>query len=156
MKINILTFFFLFNASICYYSLKLKKVKIQNISNDTNNITLGFNETNEIDDEYFEYLKDRVDFPLNYSDLESIDHTFILTKNLNSELYTVGFYLGSNMQYFRLLLSTFDDLVTVSSTNCSLCNVSNKYNYLISTTSKKLNSSNSNPNITYGLFQDSS
>ena len=109
MKINILTFFFLFNASISYYSLKLKKVKIQNISNDTNNITLGYNETNEIDDEYFEYLKDRVDFPLNYSDLESINHTFIFTKNLNSEFYTVGLYLAqicniSDYYYQQLMI----------------------------------------------------
>ena len=155
MKINILIFFILFNASLCYYSLKLNKVYLQNISNDVGNNTLGFNDNNEINDEYFEKLKTNVDFPLNYSDLESINQSFILTKNINSELYTAGLYLGSNKQYFRLLLSTFDDLVTVSSTNCSLCNVSNKYNSLLSTTSKKLQSSNVNPNISYGIFTDS-
>jgi hypothetical protein len=103
----------------------------------------------------FEKLKNNVDFPLNYSDLESINQSFILTKNINSELYTVGLYLGSNKQYFRLLLSTFDDLVTVSSTNCTLCNVSNKYNSFLSSTSKKLTSSNGNPNISYEIFSDS-
>ena len=155
MKINILIFFFLLNVSLCYYSLKLKKVNLQNISNDINNNTIGFNDDNEINEEYFEYLKNNVDFPLNYSDLESINQSFILTKNINSELYTVGLYLGSNKQYFRLLLSTFDDLVTVSSTNCSLCNVSNKYNSFLSSTSKKLTSSNGNPNISYEIFSDS-
>ena len=155
MEINIFMFFFLFNASLCYYSLKLNKVYLQSISNDINNNTLEFNDNNEINDEYFEKLKDNVDFPLNYSDLESINQSFILTKNINSELYTVGLYLGSNKQYFRLLLSTFDDLVTVSSTNCSLCNVSNKYNSFLSSTSKKLTSSNGNPNISYEIFSDS-
>ena len=91
MEINIFMFFFLFNASLCYYSLKLNKVYLQNISNDINNNTLEiFNDNNEINDEYFEKLKDNVDFPLNYSDLESINQSFILTKNINSELYTVG------------------------------------------------------------------
>ena len=119
-------------------------------------MTIGFNENenNEINDEYFDYLKSSVDFPLNYSDLESVNQSFILTKNINSELYTVRLYLGSNMQYFRLLLSTFDDLVTVSSTKCALCNVSNKYNSLLSSTAMKLNSSNGNSNISYELFKD--
>ena len=156
MEINILLLFFLFNLSLCYYSLKLNKVYLQSISNDINNMTIGFNENenNEINDEYFDYLKNSVDFPLNYSDLESVNQSFILTKNINSELYTVRLYLGSNMQYFRLLLSTFDDLVTVSSTNCALCNVSNKYNSLLSSTAMKLKSSNGNSNTSYELFKD--
>jgi hypothetical protein len=90
MEINILLLFFLFNVSLCYYSLKLNKVYLQNISNDINNSTLGFNDNNdnnansEINDEYFEKLKNNVDFPLNYSDLESINQSFILTQNINS------------------------------------------------------------------------
>ena len=46
-------------------------------------------------------------------------------------------------------------MVTVSSTNCTLCNVSNKYNSFLSSTSKKLTSSNGNPNISYEIFSDS-
>jgi hypothetical protein len=148
MKINILIFFFLFNISICYYSLQLNKVYLQNISNDIKNNTIGFN---EIKDEYF----DNLGFNLNYSDLNLANQTYLLTKNIDSQFYTVDLYLGSNKQYFRLLLSTFDDLITVSSINCALCNVSNKYNSLLSSTSMKLNPSNGNASIKYELFKDS-
>ena len=152
MKINILIFFFLFNISICYYSLQLNKVYLQNISNDINNNSIG---NNEIKDEYFEYLRNDLGFNLNYSDLNLVNQSYILTTNINSEFYTADLYLGSIKQYFRLLLSTFDDLVTVSSINCALCNVSNKYNSLLSSTAMKLKPSNGNANITYELFKDS-
>ena len=152
MKINYLIFFFLFNISISYYSLQLNKVYLQNISNDIKNNTIGFN---EIKDEYFENLRNNLSFNLDYSDLNIANQSYMLTKNINSELYTVDLYLGSNKQYFRLLLSTFDNLVTVSSINCALCNVSNKYNSLLSSTAMKLKPSNGNATIKYELFKDS-
>ena len=152
MKIHILIFYFLLNISICYYSLKLNKVYLKNISNDINNESLG---NNKLNDEYFEHLKNNVDFPLSYSELKLINESFIPTKNINLELYTIELYLGSDKQYFRLLLSTFDDLITVSSINCKLCNVSNKYDSFLSKTAMKLKSSNNNHKIQYEFFKDS-
>ena len=50
-------------------------------------------------------------------------------------------------------------MTLVSSVNCSLCNVSNKYNSILSNTNIKLNQLNEisifNQNCTYELFQDS-
>ena len=152
MKINILILLFLFNISICYYSLQLNKVYLQNISNHTNNNSIVNNETIG---EYFEYLKNNLSFNLDNSEINIVNKSYILTKNINSELYTVELYLGSNKQFFRLLLSTFDNLVTVASINCALCNVSNKYNSLLSNTAMKLNQLNGNPNVKFGLYKDS-
>jgi len=160
MKINILTFFLLLNISISYYSLKLNKVNLKNLSNGNNNKNNKNNSigNNKIKDEYFEYLKNNADFPLNYSELKLINESFIPTENINLELYTIELYLGSDRQYFRLLLSTFDDLITVSSINCKLCNVSNKYDSFLSKTAKKLNSpnkNNKNDKIEYEYYKDS-
>ena len=155
MKINILIFFFLFNISICYYSLKLNKVYLKNMHNHIKNKSIG---NNKINDEYNEYFENNNDFPLNYSELKKIKESFIPTKNINSEVYTIESYLGSDRQYFSLLLSTFDDLITVSSINCKLCNVSNKYDSFLSKTAKKLKSSNKdnkNQKIEYEYFKDS-
>jgi len=152
MKINILTFFFLFNISICYYSLKLNKVYLKNLSNDNKNRSIGHK---KIKDEFFEHLKNNSDFPLNYSELKLINESFIPTKNINLELYTIDLFLGSDKQYFRLLLSTFDDLITVSSINCKLCKLSNKYDSFLSNTAIKLKSSNKNNKIEYEYYKDS-
>ena len=155
MEINILIFFFLFNISISYYSLKLNKVNLKNIPNHIKNKSIG---NNKINDEYFEYLNNNDDFPLNYSELKLINESFIPTKNINSDIYTIESYLGSDRQFFRLLLSTFDNLITVSSINCKLCNVSNKYDSFLSKTAIKLKSSNKNNNnhkIEYEYFKDS-
>ena len=156
MKINILLLYFLVNISICYYSLQLNKVYLQNISTDINiNINNSSIGNNEINDEYLVYLTNNLSFNLNYYNLNVVNKSYIDTKNVNSEYYTAELYLGSNKQYFRLLLSTFDDLITVSSINCASCNVSNKYNSLLSSTSLKLNPLTGNPNIKYQLFKDS-
>ena len=112
---------------------------------------------NKINDEYDEYLKNNDDFPLNYTELKKIKESFIPTKNINSDIYTIELYLGSDRQYFKLLLSTFDDLITVSSINCKLCNVSNKYDSFLSKTAMKLKSSNEynkNHKIEYEYFKD--
>jgi len=63
-------------------------------------------------------------------------------KNIKSELYTIDSYIGSSQQYFRLLLSTFDDYNTIFSINCESCNVSNKYNFSLS--NNNINISNNN------------
>ena len=76
MKINILTFFLLLNISISYYSLKLNKVNLKNLSNGNNNKNKSIG-NNKIKDEYFEYLKNNADFPLNYSELKLINESFI-------------------------------------------------------------------------------
>ena len=154
MKLHFLIFFFLFNLSICYYSLKLNKVYLKNMPNHIKNKNLG---NNKINDEYNEYLKNNDDFPLNYTELKKIKESFIPTENINSEIYTIESYLGSDRQYFKLLLSTFDDLITVSSINCKLCNASNKYDSFLSKTVMKLKSSNENNKnhkIEYEYFKD--
>ena len=46
-------------------------------------------------------------------------------------------------------------MITVSSINCKLCNVSNKYDSFLSKTSTKLKSSNKEYKIKYELFKDS-
>ena len=101
MKINILILFFLLNASICYYSLKLNKIYLKNISNHIKNKSIG---NNKIKDEYFEYLKNNNDFPLNYSELKLINESFIPTKNINSDIYTIESYLGSDRQIFQIII----------------------------------------------------
>ena len=113
---------------------------------------------NKINDEYIEYFENNNDFPLNYSELKKIKESFIPTKNINSEVYTIESYLGSDRQYFNLLLSTVDDLITVSSINCKLCNISNKYDSFLSKTAMKLktsNKDNKNHKIEYEYFKDS-
>ena len=56
------------------------------------------------------------------------------------------------------MLSTIDDYITISSINCSLCNVTNKYNSILSKTNKKfndlINKSNLNQTYEYEFFQD--
>ena len=148
MKQIFFNIIFLFNITFCYYSLELNKIYIPLINNNNN-----------IDDneEYFKNLKENL--PINYSELNLINETYIETKNINSEQYIVELYLGTNKQYFKLLLSTIDNYITVSSINCKLCNVSNKYNPLLSKTNKKLNHPNNkrkfNQNMNYEFFQDS-
>jgi len=123
--------------------------------NNIKNKSIG---NNKINDEYNEYFENNNDFPLNYSELKKIKESFIPTKNINSEVYTIESYLGSDRQYFNLLLSTVDDLITVSSINCKLCNVSNKYDSFLSKTAMKLktsNKDNKNHKIEYEYFKDS-
>ena len=56
------------------------------------------------------------------------------------------------------MLSSIDDYITISSINCSLCNVTNKYNSILSKTNKKfddlINKSNLNQTYEYEFFQD--
>ena len=87
-------------------------------------------------------LEEYIDLPLNSSELKELNESYIKTKNIKSELYTIDSYIGSSQQYFRLLLSTFDDYNTIFSINCESCNVSNKYNFSLS--NNNINISNNN------------
>ena len=137
MSIIILIIFLNINIAFGYYSLKLNKISfevLQNKSDFITNLTKN-NLTKEQLEEYEKYL----DLPLNNSELDILNESYIKTKNIQSELYTIDLYLGSNKQYFRLLLSSFDDFNTISSINCDSCNVTNKYNSTLSNTSVNLN-----------------
>ena len=154
MKQKYFNIIFLFNITFCYYSLKLNKINLQQLVNDNNN-SIEYNETLQ---QYLDNLADNIDLPLNYSELNSINESFIQTKNINLDQYAITLYLGSNKQKFILMLSTIDDYITISSINCTLCNVTNKYNSILSKTNKKLNDlinkSNLNQTYEYEFFQD--
>ena len=155
MKVSILLLFLLFNISYGYIPLVLNKIYLQVLTNDSNTDI----EINETIKQKLDNLEEYNDLPLNNSELNLLNQSYIQTKNINSTQYTVELYLGSNKQIFRLLLSTSDDFLTVSSINCKLCNVSNKYNSALSKTNKKLDKknykSNFNKSFNYEIFQDS-
>ena len=155
MKSNFLIFFFCLDITFCYYSLKLKEVYLSLLSNDSD-IVYNLSEKNESFREHIEEMEEYIDLPLNASELNIINDSFIKTKNINSSSYAIDFFLGSNRQNVRLLLSTFDEFTTVSSINCKSCNVYNKYNYSLSNTSMQINNlDNGNPLYYYQFFQDS-
>ena len=148
MKINIIIFFTFINIALCYYSLKLTKVSLPNSYNTSSGNDESIKSTSENLDEH-----DRL--PLNDSEFDLLDDSFIITKNINFEYYTAVLYLGSNKQYFRLLLSTIDDHIIISSNKCSSCNVSNEYNPALSNKAKKLDKIKKNESFIYEVFQDS-
>ena len=150
MKVIFLLLFLLFNISFSYFTLKLNKIYLPVLSNDNYTNT----KINQTIKEKLDNFEDYNDLPLNNSELNIFNDSYIQTKNINSEQYTVNLYLGSSKQYFRLLLSTTNDFLTVSSINCTKCNVLNKYNPILSKTNKKFNLSNINPNFTYDIYQD--
>jgi hypothetical protein len=119
------------NIALCYYSLKLTKVSLPNSYNNSSGNDESIKSTSENLDEH-----DRL--PLNDSEFDLLEESFLITKNINFEYYTAVLYLGSNKQYFRLLLSTIDDHIIISLNKCSSCNVSNKYNPALSNKAKKL------------------
>ena len=139
-----LILFFHFSMVFCYYSLKLNKVYLPLLPN---NSEIFKNKTEKnLTLEELEDLKEYINLPLNTSELKILNESYIKTKNIKSELYTIDLYIGSYKQYFRLLLSTFDDNNTISSINCNSCNVSNKYNSTLSNINANLT------DIIYGNF----
>jgi hypothetical protein len=142
MKFNIiLLLYFNLCFSYDYYSLKLNKIYLSELT--TPNETLDSNITiNNLTQEQLDELEEYIDLPLNSSELKELNESYIKTKNIKSELYTIDSYIGSSQQYFRLLLSTFDDYNTIFSINCESCNVSNKYNFSLS--NNNINISNNN------------
>ena len=130
MNIIILITFLNINIAFGYYSLKLNKISFEALQNKSDFIT---NLTkNNLTKEQLEETEDYFDLPLNNSELDILNESYIKTKNIKSELYTIDAYLGSNKQYFRLLLSTFDIFTQVISINCKFCNATNKYNSSLS------------------------
>ena len=81
MKQKYFNIIFLFNIAFCYYSIKLNKIYLQQLVNDNNN-SIEYNETLQ---QYLDNLADNIDLPLNYSELNSINESFIQTKNINLE-----------------------------------------------------------------------
>ena len=137
MSIIILIIFFNISIAFGYYSLKLNKISFEVLPN--NNSFISNLTENNLTKEQLEETEDYFDLPLNNSELDILNESYIKTKNIKSELYTIDLYLGSNKQYFRLLISSFDDFNTISSINCNSCNVSNKYNSILSNTSVNVN-----------------
>ena len=92
MSIIILIIFLNINIAFGYYSLKLNKISFevpQNKSDFITNLTKN-NLTKEQLEEYENYL----DLPLNNSELDILNESYIKTKNIQSELYTIDLYLG--------------------------------------------------------------
>ena len=148
-------FIFLLNISLVlsYYSLKLNKkfIYLPQLSNDSAIINNGT--INNLTKEELEDLEEYIDLPLKNTELNNLNQSYIKTKNIKSELYTIDAYLGSNKQYFRLLLSTFDIFTQVTSINCKFCNATNKYNSSLSNNNLEL--SNLSESSNYKIFIDS-
>jgi hypothetical protein len=155
MKAPILIILFQFSIVLCYYSLKLNKVYFQQIPN-SNNTFDNITQTNLTEDQ-IEDLEEYIDLPLNSSEMNILNESYIKTKNIKSELYTIDSYLGSEKQHFRLLLSTFDSISSVASTECDSCNVSNKYNASLSNSNINISELNNEDTINFGFsnFVDS-
>ena len=155
MKALILIIFLQFSIVLGYYSLKLNKVYFQQIPN--NNDTLdNITQTNLTEDQ-IEELEEYVDLPLNSSELNLLNESYIKTKNIKSELYTIDTYLGLEKQQFRLLLSTFDDISSIASMECHSCNVINKYNTSLSISNINISEvkNDGTKNFGYSIFKDS-
>ena len=153
VKKFILIFYIIFSFSniFCYYSVKLNKVYLPVKSKKSKNITrnnLTFHQNNNSLDEFTE-------LPLNNSDLNEVNETYIPTHNFNFETYSASLYIGSNMQHFRLILSTKDDYTTISSVDCTICNVTNKYNSSLSTTNMNKTETFFYPLYEYSFIHDS-
>ena len=155
MKVQslLLLFSFLFGYVFSYYSIQLNKINLVTSSNySNNNFDIQINATQEQMKEFEEYI----DLPLNNSELNKFNESFIKTKNIKSEIYTMDLYSTSHKKYFRLLLSTFDNITTIASINCQLCNVINKYDPSLSNNNNLLvNGNNLNTNPNYKILTDS-
>ena len=155
MKAHIIIVLFQVSIVLGYYSLKLNKVYLQQLPNSNytfDNITKINLTEDQIDD-----LEEYIDLPYNSSEMNILNESYIKTKNINSELYTIDSYLGLDKQHFRLLLSTFDDISSVASTECHSCNVSNKYNTSLSNGNINISEANNEKttNFAYSNFMDS-
>ena len=115
----------------CYYSVKLNKIYLPVLPNNNSNIE-------EVNSTFYEHIQNSYDYndlPMNYSELDIINDSFIETDNIKLVSYTASLYIGSNNQFFKLVLSTFDYYTTLASINCINCKVLNKYNAFLSNTS---------------------
>ena len=155
MKANILIILLQFSIVLGYYSLNLNKVYFQQLSN-SNDTFDNITQTSLTEDQ-IEDLEEYIDLPLNSSELNLLNESYIKTKNIKSELYTIDSYIGTEKQHFRLLLSTFDNISSIASTECHSCNVSNKYNTSLSNSSINISEINNEEtkNFGYSKFRDS-
>ena len=131
MKSNFIIFFFNIGLILSYYSLKLNKIYLPQLSHK-GTVTITNETIKNLTEEELEDLEEYIDLPLNTSEMNILNESYIKTKNIKSELYTIDTYLGSEKQQFRLLLSTFDDISSIASMECHSCNVINKYNTSLS------------------------
>ena len=156
MRANIIIFIFMFGIVFGYYSAKLNKIHMPKIPN--NNETNDDNRTQiNLTKEQIKDLEEYIDLPINITELNKLNESFIITKNIQSEIYTIDLYSISNKKYFSLLLSTFDNMTTLASINCKFCNVTNKYNPSLTKKDTKLldNRNNLNKNQYYKMLTDS-
>ena len=96
MSIIILIIFFNISIAFGYYSLKLNKISFEVLPN--NNSFISNLTENNLTKEQLEETEDYFDLPLNNSELDILNESYIKTKNIKSELYTIDLYLGSNKQ----------------------------------------------------------
>ena len=92
MNAHIIIVLFQFSIVLGYYSLKLNKIYLQQLQNSNytlDNITQINLTEDQIDD-----LEEYIDLPLNSSEINILNKSYIKTKNINSELYTIDSYLG--------------------------------------------------------------
>ena len=146
----------MFGIVFGYYSAKLNKIHMPKIPN--NNETNDDNRTQiNLTKEQIKDLEEYIDLPINITELNKLNESFIQTKNIQSEIYTIDLYSISNKKYFSLLLSTFDNMTTLASINCKFCNVTNKYNPSLTKKDTKLldNRNNLNKNQYYKMLTDS-
>ena len=151
MKSTIFIFLLNISLALSYYSLKLNKIYLPQLSNDGAIIDNGT--IKNLTKEELEDLEEYIDLPLKNTELNNLNQSYIKTKNIKSELYTIDAYIGSNKQYFRLLLSTFDNFTQVTSINCKFCDAKNKYNSSLSNNNFEL--SNLSESSNYKIFMDS-
>ena len=151
MKSTIFIFLLNISLAVSYYSLKLNKIYLPQLSNG--NAIIDNGTIKNLTKEELEDLEEYIDLPLKNTELNNLNHIYIKTKNIKSELYTIDAYLGSSKQYFRLLLSTFDNITQVTSINCEFCNAANRYNSSLSNNNFEL--SNLSESSNYKIFMDS-
>ena len=96
MSIIILIIFFNISIAFGYYSLKLNKISFEVLPN--NNSFISNLTENNLTKEQLEETEDYFDLPLNNSELDILNESYIKTKNIKSEVYTIDLYLGSNKQ----------------------------------------------------------
>ena len=153
MLASIILFLFRLGIVFSYFSTEINKIYIPKLSN---NIVIENKTQINLTEEQIEELEEYIDLPLNNSELNKLNESFIKTKNIKSEIYTMDLYSTSHKKYFRLLLSTFDNITTIASINCQSCDVINKYNHSLTSNNNVLtNGNNLNTNPNYKFLIDS-
>ena len=151
MKCLILILLFHFHFS--YYSFKLNDLNISRKIKRNNTINKGI--AKNLTKQQILDLQADNELPLNSSFFNKLNNTYIKAKNIKSKIYSIDTYFGSNKQYLRLLLSTFDLYTTVASKDCKSCAVNNKYNPSLSNKKMKILVKHNNKKENYKIILDS-